>query len=75
MGHVPRGHDCGDTASAQVRSARIRAARTAAFFAFAQPLPSWVKSPSSLHPTQFVGYLWQFYLPRPQGMAPMIGPK
>src|SRR5262249_54831583 len=50
-------------------------AATAAFFAFAQTLPSWVKSPSSLHPWQFVSYLWQFYLPRLPGMDPMLGPK
>lgn len=50
-------------------------AAAAAFFAFAQTLPSWVKSPSSLHPWQFVSYLWQFYLPRLPGMDPMLGPK
>jgi hypothetical protein len=37
-------------------------------------LPGWVKSPSTLHPAQFLSYLWQFYLPRLPGMAPMIGP-
>jgi hypothetical protein len=46
-----------------------------AFFAFAQTLPSWATSPSSLHPAQFLSYLWQFYLPRLPGMAPMIGPR
>ena len=51
------------------------AAATFAYFTFAQTLPGWVKSPSSLHPGQFVSYLWQFYLPRLPGMSPMIGPK
>jgi hypothetical protein len=61
-----------------VRVAVIAAAvvaAAAAFFAFAQTLPSWVKSPSSLHPWQFFSYLWQFYLPRLPGMDPLIGPK
>lgn len=50
------------------------AAVTAAYLAFAQTLPSWVKSPSSLHPWQFFSYLWQFYLPPLPGMPPMLGP-
>jgi hypothetical protein len=50
------------------------AAATLAYVAFAQTLPGWVKSPSSLHPWQFLSYLWQFYLPRLPGMAPMVGP-
>jgi hypothetical protein len=57
--------------------ALVLAAVAAASFAYLSiaTLPPWVKSPSSLHPTQLLSYLWQFYLPRLPGMAPMIGPK
>ena len=50
------------------------AAATFVYFAFVQTLPDWVKSPSSLHPWQFLSYLWQFYLPQLPGMSPMTGP-
>jgi hypothetical protein len=47
---------------------------TALFFAFAGTSPTGASSSSPLRPTQFLSYLWQFYLPRLPGMSPMIGP-
>lgn len=54
----------------------ILAAGTLAYLALvrAQSRPAWLTSPSSLHPWQFLSYLWQFYLPRLPGMDPMLGP-
>jgi hypothetical protein len=46
-------------------------------FAFVRDhaLPGSVaRSGSAFHVTQFLAYLWQFYLPRLPGMPPMIGP-
>ena len=59
-----------------VRVALVLGAVAAASFAYltVATLPAWVRSPSSLHPTQFLSYLWQFYLPKLPGMAPMVGP-
>ena len=54
----------------------VLAAGTLAYLALvrAQSRPAWLTSPSSLHPWQFLSYLWQFYLPRLPGMDPMLGP-
>jgi len=63
-------------ASAAIAGSAICGAAYASLaFARAHALPGSVAiSAPPFHVTQFLSYLWQFYLPRLPGMAPMIGP-